>query len=163
MSQASLSRLVQCNTSLLGLFVSYKESEMLWMQPQELNSEHFIFFITHYWAKKLECLSQASLSNLVECNISLLGLFISCEENEMVVTTAPGTIFRTLNFLHNSSLSPNSLNVCRWQTFSLVQCNSSLLGVFVSYKRKWNVANKDPGAIFTKLHFFITHQWAQKA
>jgi hypothetical protein len=37
--------------SLLDLFVSYEENEMLWKGPQGQYSQHFIFFVTYELAQ----------------------------------------------------------------------------------------------------------------
>ncbi len=39
------------HSSLLDQFVSYKENEVLWIRPLDLNSQHFIFFVTYEWAQ----------------------------------------------------------------------------------------------------------------
>jgi hypothetical protein len=39
------------HSSVLGPFISYKENEVLWILPQELYSQLFMFFITYEWAQ----------------------------------------------------------------------------------------------------------------
>ncbi len=38
------------DSSLLGAFMSYKESEDVWILPVEMYSRQFISFITYAWA-----------------------------------------------------------------------------------------------------------------
>jgi hypothetical protein len=38
-------------SNLFGQFVSYEENEVLCMLPEVMYSQHFIFFVTHEWAK----------------------------------------------------------------------------------------------------------------
>jgi hypothetical protein len=48
---ASLSRLVQCNSSLLGTFVSYEENEMLQIPSLGPYLQQPFFFVTYEWAQ----------------------------------------------------------------------------------------------------------------
>jgi hypothetical protein len=50
LSIASLSSLVQCNTSLFGTFVSYEENEGLRIRSHRPYSQHFISFVIYEWA-----------------------------------------------------------------------------------------------------------------
>ncbi len=42
----------ETNTNLLGTFKSYAENEVLWIQPLELNSQHFISFVNYEWVQQ---------------------------------------------------------------------------------------------------------------
>ncbi len=48
-----------------------------------LYSKHFISFINHEWAIKLECYITLGWKGLQGTNTSLLGLFVSYEDNEV--------------------------------------------------------------------------------
>ncbi len=51
-------------SSLSGLFISYEENEVLWIQPQGLYSQHFIFFVTYESAQEVRLFHNYKLERL---------------------------------------------------------------------------------------------------
>ncbi len=59
--------------------------ECLTVRPQGLCSQHFIFFTTYEWAQQAKVLYYNRLERLArDKHFNLLGLFLSCEENEVL-------------------------------------------------------------------------------
>jgi hypothetical protein len=72
-------------SSLLGLFISYKENEVLWIWPLGPYSQHFIFIVTYEQTLKARVLYTTKLERLGGYkHSSLLDLFVSYEENEVL-------------------------------------------------------------------------------
>ncbi len=70
---------------LLGLFVSYKENEVLWKQPFLLYSQCFIFFVTYKWTlEAVGFVPGKPFQHNQMWNLSLLGPFICYEDNEVL-------------------------------------------------------------------------------
>ncbi len=89
--------------SLFGPIMSYEENEVLQIRDLESYSQHFIFFVTYKWAKKLECYITLGWKGVPgDKHFSLLGPVMSYKENE--VNKGPGVIFTSLHFLCNVQL-----------------------------------------------------------
>ncbi len=124
---------VMLNSSLMALLISYKENEVLWIwwvpviiciHNTSLSSQ------VKNGPNNLESFSVASLSQLVVCNTSLLGLFVSCEENEVMWIwsqesySPPFTPFITV--------WPDWRNFAPWATLAFFLQNQLLLNQAIS-------------------------------
>ncbi len=89
------------HSCLLDPFVSYEEKEVIWMQLLAPYSIHFIFFVIYKWVQwasfKLHYGEKACLGQTLQ----LIGPFFNLGRKLSVLSTAPGTVFTTLHFLHN--------------------------------------------------------------
>ncbi len=85
---------------------------------------------------------------------SLLGPFVSYEENEVLVDAAPGIVFKTLYLTRNLHLGQKGrlLDYSRPWRFANDK-HSSLLDQFISYEEIEMFVNKAHGTVFTTLHF----------
>jgi hypothetical protein len=85
---------------------------------------------------------------------SLLGPFVSYEENEVFVNAAPGIVFTTLYFIRNLHLGQKGrlLDYSRPRRLANDK-HSSLLDQFISYEEIEMFVNKAPGTVFTILNF----------
>jgi hypothetical protein len=72
------------NSNLLGPFVSFEESKMLWIWPLIQYSQHFISFVTYERAQKARVLYNTRAERpAMDKNSNLLGPFVSFEESKM--------------------------------------------------------------------------------
>jgi hypothetical protein len=68
------------------------------MRCQGLYSKNFIFFVNYKWAQYAGVLQYTRVErHAKDKHSSLLGPFVSYDE---ILNTAPGTVFKTLHFLH---------------------------------------------------------------
>ncbi len=85
----------ECFLAMQLLFITLHFLRNLWIEPMSQ-----ITLTLHYtW---LEIFARDKCS-------SLLALFVSYEENEVLIIMSHGTIFMTLHFLHTSWIDPNKL------------------------------------------------------
>jgi len=73
------------HSNLFGLFISYIENEVLWIQSQRPYSQNFNFFVTYESAQQARVLHKTTPERLASNKHSnLFGLFISYYKNEML-------------------------------------------------------------------------------
>ncbi len=79
------------HSSLLGPFVSYKENEVLWIQPQVTVFTTLYFLLNLEWAQKARVLVHSKpFQSSVMLYSNLLSLFLSCKKLSVVnITLGP--------------------------------------------------------------------------
>jgi hypothetical protein len=127
-------RLKWINATLLGLFISYEEKDV--MRIQYLSLIHNALFSSSLMVgpNKLECYITLGWKGLKWTNTTLLGPFVSYEEKEVMR-------IQYLSLIHNALFSsslmvgpnkPECYITLGWK--GLKWTNTSLLGPFVSYE-----------------------------
>ncbi len=151
-------------SSLLGLFLSYEEKEVLWMQQIGHNICGLIFFLTYRWVQKARVLNYLRLERFtMDKQFSLLGLFLSYEEYEVLWMQQIGHNICGLIFFLTYRWDPKSQTRCTWLERFTRDKHSSLLGLFLSYEEYEVLWMQQIGHNICGLIFFITYRWVQKA
>jgi hypothetical protein len=105
-------------TSAVLLHINYHD------YCQQPYKQCFIFFITSEWQDKLECLSLASLSGLVQCNTGLMEPFISYKKVKCCDQGSRGRIY-IASFSSKLLNGQNKLECLSLASLSgLVKCNA---------------------------------------
>ncbi len=115
----SLERLADDRLFLIGPFISYKEKEVLWIQPWETDSQQLIFFVTYKWTNKLDCYITQVWKGFLIRPIHKL------QRKRSFVNTALGVRFTTLHFLCNLWICTISYSACHWKAFT-AKCSEPL-------------------------------------
>ncbi len=147
------------HSSLLGSLVSYKVNEVLWNTTTQGPIRNTHFLCNSWMSPKRKSYIRKDMLNS-DKHSSLLGSFVSYKETEALWNTAARGCIRNTYFLCNSWMCPISKSFTRKEML-VSDKHSSLLGSFVSYKKMKCHEYSNPGAVFTTLIFFVTHEWAQ--
>jgi hypothetical protein len=144
------------HTSLLGLFVSYKENELLWGGSLGLYCSYLMKvpnkMVSHY--TKLQMLASNK-------HTSLLGLFISYKENEVLWIFSLGVYSQYFIFYITQEYSNEILlQYTKLESFARNK-HTRLLGLFISYKENEVFWIFSLGLYSYSFIFFITQECYQ--